>query len=112
MAAEQGDIDAQYYVRQMYIGRNGVTQNYKKAFNWFRLCAEKDYYRAQMVSGMLYEKGIGTNKNYKNSAEMYKKALVNVLAIRIENEKINKIKERLANVENEISKKQKHITSR
>ena len=35
---------------------------------------------------------------------MYKKALVNGLAVKIENEKIMEIKERLANVENELKK--------
>ena len=41
LAAEQGDVAAQYNLGIMYDNGDGVPQDYKEAVKWYRLAAEQ-----------------------------------------------------------------------
>jgi len=64
-AAKKGDATAQFYLGSMYAdGRNGAIQNYKKAFNWYKLAAQKGVPEAQRGLGDAYAKGQGVQQDY------------------------------------------------
>ena len=62
--AEQGDVDAQFYLGLMYIGGDGVPQDYKQAVKWFRLSAEQGDIAGQYTMGGLYNNGQGVPQDY------------------------------------------------
>ena len=47
LAAEQGDVEAQYKLARMYLNGEGVLRNYKEALKWIQLSAEQGYSYAQ-----------------------------------------------------------------
>ena len=53
--AEQGDVDAQYNLGDMYYHGKGVPQNYTEAMEWFRLSAEQGFAKAQFALGVMYD---------------------------------------------------------
>jgi TPR repeat protein len=61
--AEQGDASAQYILAFNYSHGEGVTQDYKEAFKWYKLAADQGNTNAQYIIGMLYENGLGVEKN-------------------------------------------------
>ncbi len=56
---------AQYYLGMMYMKGQGVTQDYKKASEWFRKAAEQNVPQAQYKLGDLYFNGRGVPKDYE-----------------------------------------------
>lgn len=64
-----------------YNGTNGVTQNYKKAFEIYEQAAKKGSARAQYYLGEIYEDGNGTEKDRIVAYQWYKKAADNGDAI-------------------------------
>jgi TPR repeat protein len=55
-------------------GTNGVTKDYKEAYRWFKLAADKGYARGQCLLGILYFKGDGVAKDYSEAAKWFQKA--------------------------------------
>ena len=55
--AEQGDINAQYNLGQIYRRGLGVTQDYKEAVRLYTLAAEQGHAEAQNNLGVMYSKG-------------------------------------------------------
>ena len=59
LAAEQGDIEAQINIGDMYYYGDGVPLDYNEAVKWFRLSAEKGNSDAQYRLGFMYADGYG-----------------------------------------------------
>lgn len=72
--AEQGDAKAQYSIGLMYNNGQGVTQDFKQAFYWFKKSAEQGFANAQGDLGVMYDKGKGVIQNYKQAFNWYKKS--------------------------------------
>ena len=47
MAAEQGNIESQFYLGLLYYNGEGVNQDIKKAFKWYQMAAKQDNPNAQ-----------------------------------------------------------------
>ena len=75
-AADNGHISAKAKLADIYYeGRNGVTQDYIQAFKWYEEAAKNEYYNnlddtwnkegkpAQYRIALMYDKGLGDNKN-------------------------------------------------
>ena len=73
--AEKGNAIAQSELGIRYYDGNGVTQDYKKAVEWFTKSAEQGYAEAQNNLGVCYNDGLGVKKNAKTAVEWYKKAV-------------------------------------
>jgi TPR repeat protein len=57
--AERGDAAAQYELGRMYQGGRGVTQDNRKAVEWYRHSAEQGYAPAERSLGAMYRGGYG-----------------------------------------------------
>ena len=57
LAAEQGDVDAQYNLALVYDQGKGVQQDYKEAVKWFRLAAEQGDVDAQFSLALRVRRG-------------------------------------------------------
>ena len=64
LAAEQGNVDAQYNLGTMYSNGQGVPQDYAQAVKWLRLAAEQGDASAQNSLGLMYGKGEGVPEDY------------------------------------------------
>ena len=62
--AEQGNVDAQLNLGNIYMLGLGVTQDYKTALRWFKLGAEQGNVNAQFSLGILYANGFGVTQDY------------------------------------------------
>ena len=69
MAADQGNLLAQYNLGVMYLVGRGVPQNDAEAVRWYRMAADQGFTLAQRNLGFMYENGRGVPQNY---AEAYK----------------------------------------
>jgi uncharacterized protein len=47
-----------------YVTGQGVQQDYKEAFKWYRLSAEQGYANAQSDLGLMYYHGLEVSKDY------------------------------------------------
>ena len=63
VAAEQGNVDAQYNLGLMYAKGKGVTQDYKEAVKWYLIAAEQGYAGAQHNLGNMYARGEGVTQD-------------------------------------------------
>ena len=75
--AEQGDVEAQYYLVIMYSDGDGIQRDYKKGFFWCEKAALQGYPEAQFVVADMYECGDGVERNIEKAIEWYKKAAEN-----------------------------------
>ncbi len=57
--AEQDNVDAQYYLGEMYLHGHGVGRNFVTAAGWYTKAAEAGHARAQASLGGLYAVGLG-----------------------------------------------------
>jgi len=72
--AEQGNVEAQHDLGQMYGLGDGVPQDYQKARYWIEKAAEQGHAKAQFNLGGQYEQGLGVQKDYQKSLYWYEKA--------------------------------------
>jgi hypothetical protein len=63
LAAEQGDIEAQFRLGSWYELGTGVTKDLEKAFHWFKKAAEQGDAFTQFLIGTWYIHGNGVTKN-------------------------------------------------
>jgi TPR repeat protein len=61
--ANKGDPNAQYSLGEM----NYFRQNYKEAFKWITMVAEKGYADAQCRIGLMYSDGKGVQQDYNEA---------------------------------------------
>lgn len=73
-AAENGDVEAQYELGNMYYIGIRVTQDYAEAVKWHRKAAEQGNARAQNSLGIMYRLGQGVTKDYKEAVKWFRKA--------------------------------------
>jgi hypothetical protein len=69
LAAQQGEVIAQYNLGLMYYRGNGVAQDYAEAARWYFLAAEQGNANAQFNLGGMYYQGWGVPQN---DADAYK----------------------------------------
>ena len=61
--AEQGNIQAQLNLGEIYYGGRGVQQSYKRAFYWWNMAAEQGDASAQILLVRAYSKGEGVKQS-------------------------------------------------
>lgn len=72
--AEQGDVESQVIVGEIYERGMGVAPDYALAANWYRLAAEAGNRRAQVNLGHLYETGRGVAQDPQVALDWYRRA--------------------------------------
>ena len=72
--AEQGNVDAQFYIARMYDTGKGVPENDKTAVKWYTLSAEQGDRWAQNTLAFMYDNGEGVPENDKTAVKWYTKA--------------------------------------
>ncbi|MFT7054027.1 MAG: TPR repeat protein [Psychromonas sp.] len=72
--AEQGEIDSQYQLGEMYYSGAGVAQDYKAAAKWYQKAAQQGDSKAQFKLAEMYYNGTGVAQHYKAAAKWYLKA--------------------------------------
>ena len=72
--AEAGDSLAQYSLGLMYKSGQGVPQDDKKAFKWYKLAAEQGFIDAQNNLGFMYSNGQGVPQDYAEAVKWYRLA--------------------------------------
>ncbi len=65
--AEQGNVDAQFFLGAMYYLGEGVPQDNHQAAKWFGLAAEQGLAAAQFHLGIMYRTGEGVPQNFVES---------------------------------------------
>ena len=73
-AAQNGDMEAQFYLGHLYRKGLGVTLNKEEAFKWLKKAAEQGYVRAQFDLGLMYASGYGVTKNIPEAIKWYRVA--------------------------------------
>lgn len=73
-AAEQGKVEAQEKLGEMYYKGHGVSQDYSESFRWTHLAAEQGLASAQYNLGTLYINGLGAEKDYEEAVKWYRRA--------------------------------------
>jgi TPR repeat protein/serine/threonine protein kinase len=74
-AAEQGNVDAQYKLGEIYYnGGYGVAKDYSEAVKWYQKAAEQGNAGAQFKFGDMYENGYSVSKDYTEALKWYRKA--------------------------------------
>jgi len=80
-ASENHDIESCYQLGGCYAQGKWVPQNYEKAFEYYTAIANLKYdqseaiYYARASLGVMYEEGLGVEKNEAKAIEWYEKAL-------------------------------------
>jgi len=73
-AAEQGSVEAQYLLGEMYRDGEGVPQDQRKAMEWLTRAAEQGHIGAQKEVADMYYTGDALLQYYSEAAEWYEKA--------------------------------------
>jgi TPR repeat protein len=71
MAAEQGHVESQFELGQMYAQGVGTTQNFEEAVRFFELSAQKGHAKAQFNLAFMIARGQGTEENFQKAYEWY-----------------------------------------
>ena len=72
--AEEGHVDAQYWVADMYRNGKGIQKNLSAAAQWYTKSAEQGDRWAQYNLGVMYDLGEGVLENDKTAVKWYTKA--------------------------------------
>jgi uncharacterized protein len=80
LAADHGDVDAQFNIGGMYEHGQGVPQDYAEAVKWYRLAAERGYANAQNNLGNLYAQGYGVKQDYVLAHMWFNLAAIHIRA--------------------------------
>ena len=84
-AAEQGNMNAQFYLGVCYECGEGIEQNYEKAAEWYIKAAEQGMHEAQFNIAMFYKYGDGVNKDLAECVKWLICSLTNqVIALNVE----------------------------
>ena len=68
LAAEQGNVHAQFRLGDFLSSKGSIPQNYTEAAKWFRLAAEQGHAKAQSRLGCAYYNGYGVQQDYAEAA--------------------------------------------
>ena len=72
--ANRGDVEAQYYLGNMYRSGEGVKKNYSTAVDLYYKSAEKGYAKAQFSLGLAYLHGEGVPQSESVGIKWIQKA--------------------------------------
>jgi len=73
--AEQGHVDAMYWIAHCYFMGNGVTKEYKKSLEWYRKAADKGEETSLSCIGRFYRYGLGgVQQDYAIAAQWFRRA--------------------------------------
>ena len=73
--AQQGNLDAQAKLGEMYLQGIGVKQDYTTAMRWLKQAAtEGDIALAESSLGLIYYNGAGVKRDYAEAARWFQKA--------------------------------------
>jgi len=72
--AQEGDVEAQTYVGEIYERGLGAQPDYAVAAMWYQRAADKNFSRAQINLGHLYEQGRGVERDLVKSMAWYRRA--------------------------------------
>ena len=72
--AQKGDAEAQYYLGWIYRQGKLVSQDYRKAVEWYEKAALKGHAQAQTWLGVMYELGWGVKEDNQLAAQWYRKS--------------------------------------
>ncbi len=75
--ADNGNVDAQYYLGKAYASGKGVKKDQKQAVEWYRKAADNGNADAQNNLGAAYANGNGVEKNDENAAYWWQVAADN-----------------------------------
>jgi len=73
-AAEQGDIQAQLRLADIYAKGQGVPMSYVEAAKWYRRAAEQGNAKAQYALGLMHSMGLGFDRDYRQAEKWFRKA--------------------------------------
>ncbi len=76
VAAEAGNVEAQFNVGLMYERGLGVSKDERESLVWYRKSAEQGYSNAQFNLAVMYENGLGTAVDFSQAHQWYRKASV------------------------------------
>ncbi len=76
--AEGGDIDAQFYMANLYDTGDGVEQSYEKAAYWYMKAAKQGDRDAQFAIATLYHDGDGLEQNPVEAYAWYAAAIAQI----------------------------------
>jgi hypothetical protein len=74
-AAEQGHLNAQYWMGILYRAGEGVEGDDAQAVYWFRKASEQGHANATYWLGYMYYVGRGVGQNRVRAAHLYRKSL-------------------------------------
>jgi hypothetical protein len=80
LAAQQGDVKAQFNLGNVYFKGQGVPRDYTEAFKWYEISADRDHANAQNELGKMYLEGQGVVQNDHEAAKWIRKAAEQGLA--------------------------------
>jgi len=75
--ATAGDSYAQYTLAAKYLSGDGIVQDNKQAFKWFKEAAKSGETEAQFHIGQMYNKGIGTHQDIEKALHWLKLSATN-----------------------------------
>lgn len=73
--AQDGDPKAEYLIGDMYYQAVDTENNYRQARHWLKRAANQDYVPALLALGLMYELGLGGNKDLAQANEYYARAI-------------------------------------
>ncbi|MDR1439131.1 MAG: sel1 repeat family protein, partial [Clostridiales bacterium] len=76
MAADKGEMQAQYRLGKCYECGLGVKMDAGEAARWYRKSADQGHAAAQYNLGRLYRNGQGLEQSYEDASKWYRKAAV------------------------------------
>ena len=74
LAAEQGDVEAQFVLGTKYDFGDGTIQNFVEAFKWYQMAADQGHTKAQFNLGLMYSTGDGVTQNCEKSLKWLQRA--------------------------------------
>ena len=75
-AAQQGNIEAQYNIGNMYFNGMGIEKNYEEAFSWMEKAALQGHTPAMTGLGICYYYGYGVKRSKDTGRSWVNKAAI------------------------------------
>lgn len=73
-SADQGNVDAQVKLGEIYLNGKKIKTDTKKSFYWYKKAAEQNNLTAQKKVALMNKKGIGTDINMKQAIYWWRQA--------------------------------------
>lgn len=72
--AQEGNIEAQYFLGEMYVRSHTLPRDINEAISWWRRAAHKGHAASQVKLGKLYATGYGVKQDFDEAHKWYSKA--------------------------------------